>query len=643
MSLFADYVTHGWKLCPINPGEKGPTNVKSWNTPERMITHPLAAAQLEAGGLCHAYSGTCAIDVDDLQQAQVWLLARGVDLNSLFSDPSAVQIKSPAANHGKLIYRTLMPLPSKKIIIDKQNIIDFRCGTRDGLTVQDVLPPSPHPDKQGVIDGLYEWIGDWHNLPELPRELFDIWSTLITTASEPAEAEPQQPKDVLIATLKRLDPDMGRDDWVRVGQGIHHEYGGSAEGMKLWDAWSRQSKKYVGSDIEPCWRSFTAGGGITGNSLVQMLPASADEMMSEAAMAGLVAASATNAIASVEDELVYPDTLLLPHDSPPYLVDRILERGAEASLIGPSKSYKSLWADQLAVCVATGTPFFGRNTEQGLVVLLVGEGAGGIRHRLQALRYGMDLDFSDAPLAILPRPFALPTEAGVKRLRRAIAAAERRYNRKLALLIVDTYGRYSDGEENASEDLYAFFRAVTSCRGQGTLLVVHHTGHGDATRGRGTSAWDQAVDTEFVASIRTDTNTRTIENTKQKDGEPCAPMNFTLKRVKTDSTRVGEPVFSVVLEPTVGELPMMKLGGNEKLVFDVVQQMSGSTQDEILTAVVAKLPAHDGDGRDKRRENMKRALVGLVSKQAVIVHGDRIYKAGDVAAEFAELIGETNG
>lgn len=637
--MFSDYAQHGWKLCPIPYGLKGPT-ANGWNTPERMVTHPLAAQQLKAAGLCHAYSGTCAIDVDDYELSKVWLKARGVDLDKLFTAPDAVRIVSPRTNAGKLIYRALLPLPSKKISDGNRTILEFRCGTANGLTVQDVLPPSPHPDKSGVIDGSYEWAGDWRNLPELPNKLFEVWQSLISMTNEPGETTPQQDHVRLIEMLKQLHPDMGYDEWLRVGMAIHHEHNGSDEGLRLWDAWSKQGKKYKGlNDLIPHWQSFAAGGGITGNSLVQMMPVSSDEMMGESQL-GALAAVQPDAAPAIEDELIYPDTLLAPHDSPPYLVDRLLERSCEASLIGPSKSYKSLWADQLAVCVATGHPFFGRTTEQGLVVMLVGEGAGGIRHRLQALRYGLDIDFSDAPLAVLPRPFAMATEAGVKRVRRAIAAAEQRFNRKLALLIIDTYGRYSSGEENSAEDLYAFFRAASICRANGALLVVHHTGHSDATRGRGTSAWEQAVDTEFVASIRTDTETRTIENTKQKDGETAPPMHFELKRTKTDSTRVGEPVWSVVLEPTAGELPQVKLGGNEKLVYDTIASMSGDTQDDILTAVVAKLPAHDGQGRDKRRENMRRALISLIAKQAVMLHGDRIFKAGDVAAEFAELIGQ---
>ena len=630
-TLFAEYAMHGWRLAPIAAGTKGPT-AKGWNHPDAAITHPVAASRLEAAGLCHAYSGTCAIDIDDYAAAKLWLADRGIDLDHLASH--AVQIKSPAANRGKLIYQMPVPLPSKKIYgKDKSNVIDFRCGTANGLTVQDVLPPSPHPNEHGIIDGNYEWVGDWRHLSPIPNKLYALWQSLISTADE-YESEPTMPRSQLVDLLKTLDPDMGRDDWIRVGMAIHHEYGGSEEGFRLWDAWSRQGEKYVGSDMRACWSSFTPGSGITANSLITMQDIDADDFPDEGQLQRINEA-ADRPKAPIR--LYTARELLEPHDSPPQLVQGILERGAEASLIGPSKSYKTLWALQLGVSVATGTPFFGHEAEQGLVVYLCGEGFGGFRHRLQALRHGLDIDFSDAPFVVYPRPVALPTVEGVKAVRQYIRAAEEAYNQKLTLLIIDTYGRYSAGEENVAEDLYKFFRAASACREHAALLVVHHTGHSDASRGRGTSAWEQAVDTEFVASIRSDTDTRIFENTKQKDSEPCPPMFFRLARHKTDSTRVGEPIYSVILEPTVIEAPAPKLGANEQIVYDVIQENSGADQEDVINAAVSRVPKPDG--RDKRREYMRRAMTGLISKNVVELHGDLIFLSGDITAEFRELLG----
>src|SRR5690606_9431229 len=118
-----------------------------------------------------------------------WLDERGVDLDALLLDPTSVQIRSPRKNRGKLIYRLDQPLRSLQLA-DYTNkdgkpakALEFRCATAAGLSMQDVLPPSPHPD-----GGFYEWFstGDahWSELPELPENLHLLWKAL---AAGPAE------------------------------------------------------------------------------------------------------------------------------------------------------------------------------------------------------------------------------------------------------------------------------------------------------------------------------------------------------------------------------------------------------------------------------------------------------------------------
>lgn len=193
-SLFAEYVQHGLALCPIAPGSKGP-RTQGWQRADHAVRDADAARKLPGAGLLHAWSRTCAVDVDDLHGATEYLAARGIDLTELLAHDEAVQIQSRRPNRAKLLY--LLPagcelLPTRKIERDGVVLFELRCATADGQSVQDVLPPTIHPD----TGKPYEWAGagDWRNLPELPIPLLELWRSLLDEPTKagkaPAPGEP---------------------------------------------------------------------------------------------------------------------------------------------------------------------------------------------------------------------------------------------------------------------------------------------------------------------------------------------------------------------------------------------------------------------------------------------------------------------
>lgn len=173
----ADYIDAGLALVPIAQGSKGPRTT-GWNLKSNAITN---AAKFPGGmgvGIAHAWSGTCAIDVDDLTAARAYLAARKIDLDAMLTDPVNVQIVSGRPNRAKLLFRMFnkeMSLPSKKIMYNGVLAFELRSGTAEGLTVQDCAPPTVHPD----TGKPYEWLGDWHNIPTIPNGLFALWCEII--------------------------------------------------------------------------------------------------------------------------------------------------------------------------------------------------------------------------------------------------------------------------------------------------------------------------------------------------------------------------------------------------------------------------------------------------------------------------------
>lgn len=250
----AAYAKHGWVLVPIPRGQKGPVT-RGWQRRENCITDPAVAAVLDGNvGLAHAYSKTCSIDIDDKPHVARWLADRGKDLEELLRAKDAVQIIS-REGRAKLLYAMPKPRPSVRLADGK---LELRCGTSTGTTVQDVLPPSIHPD----TGKPYRWhynspMAHWSNLPPLHPVWDELWKPLVTPRSIARANNTPAKLSELEAILAQHDPDCGYEDWIEVGFALHHDTGGSAAGFQLWDEWSTLGKTYPGTDkLAVHWKSF---------------------------------------------------------------------------------------------------------------------------------------------------------------------------------------------------------------------------------------------------------------------------------------------------------------------------------------------------------------------------------------------------
>lgn len=267
------YIRQGWKLVPIPQGTKGP-DTKGWNRQENSLVN---GANLPHGygiGLAHAYSGTMALDVDHWERACQELAKVGIDLQALYEAPDAVTIDSGKPGHGKLLYT--MPfgaaLHSKKLIDtapdgSKYNYLDFRCGTANGLTVQDILPPTIHPETQQP----YRWggKGHWSRPPVIPMPLLAYWESLIREESERkvSDGTLDASWDDIRTALYHVPADISRDEWVSVGMALHwagQQIEQDFDAYLLWNDWSSTGEKFKGQkDTSNCWRSFHSNNGIT--------------------------------------------------------------------------------------------------------------------------------------------------------------------------------------------------------------------------------------------------------------------------------------------------------------------------------------------------------------------------------------------
>jgi hypothetical protein len=178
MNLIDTYVTQGLALIPIPRGQKGPI-ISNWNLKENVITNTQQTSLLDDSnvGLAHAYctpEPTCAIDFDDLDKAKHWFHENHIHIERYIEADNAVHIRSGRPNRMKLLYRLPNGVLRTHVIKDQaQTILEFRCATREGLTVQDVIPPSIHPETSQP----YTWggKGSYQNIPMIPEDIHTLW------------------------------------------------------------------------------------------------------------------------------------------------------------------------------------------------------------------------------------------------------------------------------------------------------------------------------------------------------------------------------------------------------------------------------------------------------------------------------------
>lgn len=222
-----------------------------------------------------------------------------------------------------------------------------------------------------------------------------------------------------------------------------------------------------------------------------------------------------------------------------WLIDDWLVKDTLAGLVAPSGACKSFLAIDWACRVATGVPWFGRNVHQGAVFYLAGEGITGLRKRIAAWEKASGVSIEGAPLFIADSlPFLcdeLSVDGIVDEIDKVAEEVFFQSGSDPALIVIDTLARAMAGaNENSSEDMGAFIRAKDRLRIRwgATVLSVHHTGHAEGAqeRGRGSSAYKAALDSEFV--IKPGDPEFMVRGTKTKDWP--APNPLALQRRVVD-------------------------------------------------------------------------------------------------------------
>ncbi len=260
--------------------------------------------------------------------------------------------------------------------------------------------------------------------------------------------------------------------------------------------------------------------------------------------------------------------------APEYLVRNYLERDSLGLVYSDPSVAKTFLALSWSCCIATGTDWYGHKVRTMPVVYVAGEGFNGLARRLRAWSIRHDVSLAGIPLFLSKRAASLTDIDELAAVRDAI----RKTDTVPGLIVIDTLARnFGAGDENSTQDMTAFIAAADHLRDSfhSTVLIVHHTGHADKSRARGSMALKGALDAEYRLDKDEDGIIR-LETTKMKDGSYPEPMAFRLRPVEIGIfDEDGAPVTSAVLDSTSYEPPPRKgKSGRGKWQTVAIEQLS---------------------------------------------------------------------
>ena len=263
-----------------------------------------------------------------------------------------------------------------------------------------------------------------------------------------------------------------------------------------------------------------------------------------------------------------------------WLVNALFERDTVLQIFGDPGAAKSFWALGLACCIASGTDHHGRAVKTGPAIYIAGEGFNGLARRLKAWSIRHQIDLAKVPLFVSTMPALMTDPVNLASVMGAIADI----GEPPSLVVLDTLARnFGPGDENNTQDMTAFVRACDELRlAWGcAVALVHHSGHGDKSRSRGSSVLHGAVDTAY--QLQRDGDTITVTNRKMKDGPMPEAFAFEFRTVELGfDNEDGSEATSAVLEPVdVPRSPPIATGKHQKHALESLDALTRAQRENL--------------------------------------------------------------
>ena len=639
----------GWRVVPITPKRKWPY-AKKW---QNKVFCSADFGENDGIGIVTGH-GVIAIDIDvycpDISEA-----IRDEAFRRF--NPTLERVGQPPKS--ALLYRAPAGIEKKTLnVLPTGNAPD---GKTDGIEIlgkgQQCVADGIHPD----TGKPYKWVGlePWDNfiggieysLPEITEAQIDdflawidevygvrggvktpkpngvtdgIFDLDLAVAAQPLDISDEKVRQLLLdVPAAGLD----YDGWCKVGMALAHQYQKSEVGLKLWDDWSKlDAERYKPNELPKKWQSF-------GNNPNPTTIATAMHM-----------AKKVGPTRTTDKGFRFVPVAALEYRAPEFVIDGLIETETLGLVFGDPGCGKSFLAVDIALSVASGTPFHGRDVKQGPVFFIAGEGHNGLARRFAAWSKDRGVDLEKVPLFKSTRSAQFLDGPSADAMAECVEDLANAHGQP-RLIIIDTLARnFGAGDENSTQDMSNFVTAMDDLQERFpkcTVLIVHHSGHGEKSRARGAMALKGALDLEY----RVEKNDAVIKliNTKMKDAEEPPDQFFELVGVDLD-----RDASSAVLKAAEAPDQTRKMTPSQKMGLEAY--VKAAKTDAIGEGGIFKgvhlehwrdefYKVHTGDNPEAKKKAFQRVRTDLVNMGQVTVSHD-VYFAKDaipVEEMFQEL------
>lgn len=397
--------------------------------------------------------------------------------------------------------------------------------------------------------------------------------------------------------------------WLEIGQALHHEFDGDAEGMELWDSASQWCESYDRDQIEAKWDSFGrySGKPVTIGTLYRLAKKHAPKRKVHGT--GLIFETPAEC-ASVPAQ--------------PYVVKGMIAAGDVGAIFGAPGAGKSLAAPFIGYQVALGESAFGMRTRQGTVFYCASEDATGLRQRVAALRERQ----GDAPAFRVVSGISDLYADDSDDLEQLLAAVKAE---RPKLIVIDTLAMAFPGlEENDAASMGRVVAVGRQLAQHGAAVVfIHHGTKADGSTPRGHSIFNGALDFSMQVEKGEDGIVRGTLR-KNRRGTTDRDIAFRIAVEELGEDEDGDPITAAVAEELTGSAAARpkKLPASQRALLEILEELEaeGTVANELWMEVASDgFRVSQSEIPKARRDSVRRARSAL--HQAGLI---KITKRGNV-------------